>query len=223
MIVSRSYAWFRSLRWNRSQFGAVLWWTCSPIGQLVIVDEFRFQQMGPAEVAAEIRRKDAELGMRLADNSENLPRYTAAEPKLWDVDRGPTVAELFARAGCPLTKSSADRVQGWNVLSSAMQQTVSDPQRPGVALPLLVVAENCTQLRRLIPLLREGQGTGQQAKEDIDTKTESALVEALRIGIMSRPSATEVEALTPKVGTMGHALQQARDDSERDGAQDYFG
>src|SRR4051812_16420715 len=43
MIALRSYAWFRSLRWGRSNPGAVLWWLCSPFGQFIIIDEYRFQ------------------------------------------------------------------------------------------------------------------------------------------------------------------------------------
>ena len=207
MIVSRDWQHFRSLRWGRSQPGAVLWWTCSPIGQFVVCDELKFSQMDPAEVVAEVKKKDAILRMR------DPSRYFAAEPKLWEIDdeNAPTIAEMFARAGLPLRKSSGDRVQGWNQLSALMKLTVTDPAIHNDApRPALVIAENCAQLRRLIPLLREGQGAGVNAKEDIDTKTESALVEALRVGAMSRPWRTYVTPVTPSADQMGHALEQAR-------------
>lgn len=210
MNVSRSYAWFRSLRWGRSQFGGVLWWICSPIGEYVIVDELKFQQLDAPELVAKIRAKDAELRM------VSPCRYLAAEPKLWDIDTpdAPTLAEAFARAGMPLFKSSGDAIQGWNQLSALMNATVTDPKLYNDApRPALVIAESCTQLRRLLPLLREGQGTGQYAREDIDSKTEAALAHALRIGVMSRPSSTFVAPPTPPKGSMGESLARARRDS----------
>lgn len=225
MILRRDYAWFRSLRWGRSVPGAVLWWIATPLKQFVIVDEFKFSHLDPSECADEIRARDAALGMKFSDNSPNPPRYIAAESKLWKIDddnkTAPTIAELFARAQMPLLKSSGDRVQGWNVLSSLMKSKVCDPRFPDIELPALVVSEHCSQLRRLIPLLREGQGTGAAAKEDIDQKSDTALVEALRVGAMSRPSATEIEPPRPGPGTMGHALEQARHESEHD--PDYYG
>lgn len=210
MIVSRDWSWFRSLRWGRNQPGAVLWWACSPIGQYVIVDEWKFQQLDPPEVVANIRAHDFALRMK------EPARYCAAEPKLWEIDNphSPTLAEMFARAGLPLFMSSGDRVQGWNTLSALLKQTTTDPRIDGdLPRPALVIAESCAQLRRMIPLLREGQGAGANAKEDIDTKTDAAMVEALRIGAMSRPSKTALAEKRPEVGMMGHALERARRES----------
>lgn len=207
MNVSRQFAWCRSLRWGRSNSGACLWWICSPIGQYVIVDELKFQQLDPSEVVTQIKAKDARLRMA------NPCRYMAAEPALWKIDtpNAPTLAESFARAKMPLIESSGDRVQGWNQLSALMKATVTDPGIVNDApRPALVVSESCAQLRRLLPLLREGQGTGQNAREDIDTKTDAALAEALRIGAMSRPQPTLVVGKTPPKDSMGYALEQAR-------------
>lgn len=205
MIASRNWAWFRSMRWGRNAPGAVLWWLCSPLGQYVVIDELKFQHADPSEVSALIREHDKEL--RMADP----PRYLAAESRLWDIDRGPTVAELFARSGMAMSKTSSDLVQGWNQLSSLMKQIVTDPARPdALPTPALVVANNCGQLKRMIPLLREGKTN----KEDIDNATEACFVHALRIGIMSRPTPTSVAPRTPQPGTMGHALQQARELAE---------
>jgi hypothetical protein len=210
MNVSRNFAWFRSLRWGRSNYGGVLWWVCSPIGQYVIVDELRFQQLDVFEVADQIRAKDEALRM------VQPCRYMAAEPMLWKIDtpNAPTLAESFARAKMPLLESSGDRVQGWNQLSALMKLDVIDARdEKKTPLPALVVSESCSQLRRLIPLIREGQGTGQNAREDIDTKTDAALVEALRIGAMSRPQPTLVIGKTPDASMMGHALERARRES----------
>ncbi len=215
MNVSRNWAHFRSLRWGRSNYGGVLWWACSPIGQYVIVDELRFQQMDVPEVVAAIRAKDVALRM------VQPCRYMAAEPSLWKIDtpNAPTLAESFARAGMPLLESSGDRVQGWNQLSALMKLEVTDPRVADDApRPALVIADSCAQLRRSLPLIREGQGTGQHAREDIDTKTDAALVEALRIGAMSRPQPTLVIGKTPDASMMGHALERARRESRNNRA-----
>ncbi len=219
VTLRRDFAWFRSLKWGRSNAGACLWWICSPIGQFAVVDELRFQHADPSEVVELIRAKDAALGMKMPDDSPNPARYTAAEPKLWLVDRGPSIAELFARAQLPLMRSSDDRVQGWNVLSSLMKQSTVDPRDPDVKLPALVIAQTCPQLRRSLPLLREGKTN----HEDLDANTDAPFVEALRIGAMSRPSATEVQPLKPGPGTMGHALEQARNEAAESDGSDYFG
>ena len=208
MIVSRDYTTFRALRWGRQIPGAVLWFACAPNRQVIVIDELKFQNADPSEVVAMIRAKDDDLRM-------NQPcRYTAAEPLLWksDIPHGPTVAEGFALAGMPLIQSSGERVQGWNQVASALKQTVLDTSR-GVdqteTLPLLVIAATCRQLIRTLPLLREGD----TVKEDIDQKkgVDACLVEALRIGMMSRPSASSVNAKEPATGSMGHALAQARE------------
>lgn len=188
-----------------------MWWLCSPIGQYVICAELKFQQMDPIEVVTAIRAKDAALRL-----DAKRYRYTAAEPKLWEIDtpNAPTLAESFARASLPLVESSGDRIQGWNQLSALMKLEVTDPRiEKDAPRPALVVAESCAQLRRLLPLIREGQGTGQNAREDIDTKTDAALVEALRIGAMSRPQPTIAVHITPPKDSMGAALEKARAES----------
>lgn len=200
MIALRSYAWFRSLRWGRSNPGAVLWWLCSPLGQFIIIDEYRFQYADPSEVAAEVKRRDALL--RMTDRA----RYTAAEPKLWEVDRGPTIAESFMRAGLPLLKSSSDRIQGWNATSALLKQAVTIA---GELQPALVVASSCALLIRQLPTLREGK----TEHEDLDRSVDAALVEALRIGVMSRPASSAVHTPEPGEGTMGYALRRAREES----------
>lgn len=212
MIVSRQFAWFRSMKWARSANGGVLWWIATPIGQYCVVDELKFSQLDPSEVSKQIKAKDALLRMA------SPCRYMAAEPKLWEIDNpnAPTIAESFARAGMPLIQSSGDRVQGWNELSGLMRRSVTDPRIANDApRPALVVSENCSQLRRLLPLLREGQGTGANAREDIDTKTEAALAEALRIGAMSRPQPTISVTIAPPKDSMGAALERARAESRQ--------
>lgn len=202
MIALRSWSWFRSLRWGRSNPGAVLWWLCSPFGQFLIIDEYRFQYADPAEVAAEIARKDRALGLT------SPARYTAAEPELWDTDRGPTIAELFSRANLPLMKSSSKRVQGWNATSALLKQTVTIN---GVSQPALVVSSQCALLIRLLPTLREGKAD----REDLDKSVDTALVESLRIGVMSRPAAASIYTTEPGEGTVGYELQKAREESAR--------
>lgn len=222
MNISRQFAWFRSMRWGRNAPGAVLWWICSPIGQNIIIDEFKFQHADPAEVAQVIRERDAALGMCDANKQKTSARYLAAEPELWEVDRGPTIAELFARAGIPMVKSSSDRVQGWNQLAAEIKRTVTDPRQPNESpQPALVIAARCTMLKRSLPLLREGK----TKKEDIEPTPDACLVEALRIGIMSRPSPTVVGPLTPPPGTLGYELQEAREHaaSGMSDESDYYG
>lgn len=193
------------MRWGRNAPGAVLWWICAPNGQNVIMDEFRFQHLDPSEVALVVKQRDAAMRMTTP------ARYMAAEPRLWDVDRGVTIAELFSRSGLAMSKSSDDRVQGWNATSSLMKATVLEPDS-GVPLPALVVSTRCVQLIRMLPLLREGKTN----KEDLDASVDACLAEALRVGVMSRPSPTVLTTPAWRPDQMGYALQQAREAIDND-------
>lgn len=206
MIVRREWAHFRSLKWGRSKPGAVLWWVATPMNQFVVVAEMKFTHLDAPELKKLIDAKQAALGFTTP------VRYTAAEPLMWksDVENGPTLAESFARAGLPLMQVSGERIQGWNHVASLMKASVNID---GIQNPSLIVSESCEQLRRLIPLLREGQGLGVNAAEDIDQKTETSLADALRIGAMSRPAATFYEAPKPSEDQMGAALERARRES----------
>lgn len=105
------------------------------------------------------------------------PDYISADPSIWrETGVGQPISRQLMEAGMlPLRKASNERVAGWNRVREylALDET---------GLPSLVIHANCENLIRTLPDLPRDKNK----PEDIDTRTEDHLADALRYLCMSR-------------------------------------
>ena len=90
-----------------------------------------------------------------------------------------SIAEVFARGGVPLIKADNARIAGWQ----RIREYLADADD---AQPRLLIFRNCEHLIRTLPMLTFDE----RFVEDVCDHCEDHAPEALRYGLMSRPSAT---------------------------------
>ena len=95
-------------------------------------------------------------------------------------DTGPSLAEQMVQRGCrfrPSDRSKGSRVSGKNEIHRRLQ---IDEERDRAGIEIF---SSCTSLIAQLPVIPLDKNNS----EDVDTKAEDHLYDALRYGIMSRP------------------------------------
>lgn len=168
------YSWprFRAGDYGYSDHTGVLWFAVAPDGQLIVYRELYVNKVTAFDLADMVL--EAEDGDKI--------RYGVMDSNVWHNrgDTGPSMAEQMILKGCrwrPADKSKGSRVSGKNELHRRLQ---IDPftDQPG-----LVVFNTCRELIAQLPMLPLDKNN----PEDVDTKAEDHLYDALRYGIMTRP------------------------------------
>lgn len=191
--------WFRSMDWGRNQPGCVLWWAILPDHKLHIRREFKFQGMDEPEVAAGIKKIDAELGIKVS--------YTACDPSLKNKTgashkdgefTGQFIAETLGHYGVPCIGADNNRFNGWQRCSALLRDAPD-------GTPWLTVHSDCRYLLRSIAAAVSDKND----PDDVDTKSDDHALDAWRYGAMSRPNPAmpHKSQRTFAPGTMG-ALRQ---------------
>lgn len=120
----------------------------------------------PEDVAEMIQGRTA--GRRLA--------YTSADPSMWKVDGGPSMAERFLKKGVVLRKADNSRLVGYVEVRS---RVAGDEEGP-----MLFVTKNChAGFWRTMPDLVMDE----RHVEDVDTEQEDHVYDEVRYACMSRP------------------------------------
>jgi hypothetical protein len=119
--------------------------------------------------------------LELEANDGNI-KYGVLDSSCWHKrgDLGPSLAEQMISKGCrwrPSDRSAGSRIAGKNELHRRLQVDEYSDE------PRLVFFNNCTNLIAQLPIIP----LDKKNPEDIDTKSEDHLYDALRYGIMSRP------------------------------------
>lgn len=174
--IPASWRRFRAMDWGYRDPCCVLWFAVAPGGRVYIYREYYEREVLSSETARRIRELTG--GEKIA--------YTAASPDAWQcrgMDKsgdlpGMSIAEVFAHAGVPLIKADNTRVPGWQRVREYLSP--SDDGKPG-----LVIFDACRNLIRTLPMLTFDE----QFVEDVSGKCEDHAPEALRYGLMSRPTA----------------------------------
>lgn len=196
-VPGEDVQWFRCLDWGYNQPGVCLWIACLPDGRLYVVHEWPFRQTLASEAAKEILRRTRVLGSPYI-------RYTAADGHMFDkTGSGETMAETFQRAGVPLLRAENQkgaRKQGWQRLRHWLQRAPDEK-------PWLVIHPDCEYLARTLPALVMDDTD----PEDVDTTGDDHAADALRYGVMSRPSPTVIreDRRTPGPGSAGALMREA--------------
>lgn len=175
---------FRAMDWGYNDPCCVLWFAVAPDRRLYVYREIYQSKTLSSDMAKLIRQQ---TGFERVS-------YTAASPDAWaqrglkDAMGGESVAEVFAHAGVPLVKADNSRVAGWQ---RCRENFAVAPD----GMPYVQIFDCCVNLIRTLPLLSYDKHN----HEDVADGCEDHAGEALRYGLMSRPSPATVRKPSKRV------------------------
>lgn len=195
----------RWIDWGYSpHYGICLWVACLPNGRLYVFYEWKFngesskEKLVASEVAKKIRAYTVDEVLPLVA-SRRITR-SIADPSMWSGDghTGEDYAETFMRNGVNLQQADNDRVMGWGRLRHWLRLAPD-------GLPWIMFHPRCATTIRTIPgLVRD-----KSDPDDVDTTGEDHPGDAVRYGIMARPTPT-VMLIAPtliQVGSVADMLK----------------
>jgi len=171
--IPSNWVKFRACDYGYGSYTGVIWFAVSPSEQLVVYRELYVSKVLATDLA------DMILEMEAGDG--NI-RYGVLDSSLWHKrgDTGPSLAEQMIGRGCrwrPSDRSKGSRVAGKNEIHRRLQVDEFTEE------PRLVFFDTCTNVISQLPSIP----LDKKNPEDVDTKAEDHLYDALRYGIMSRP------------------------------------
>lgn len=173
--------------------GVCYWVACLPNGRLYVLYEWVFNGQGrpkmvPAEVAKKIKEYTKEV-FRLAGS--NRISKSVGDPSMFAKDghTGESYEETFGKNGVHLTAADNDRVMGWGRLRHWLRGHPEDSR------PWIMFHPRCVYAIRTIPgLVRDKHNP-----DDLDTNGEDHGADAIRYGVMGRPTPTRVVRSRPLI------------------------
>lgn len=176
--IPNSWRKFRACDYGYSSASGVLWFAVDPADETLIV----YRELYVSKVPAK------ELAHMVLDEEEGEAiHYGVLDSSLWHKrgDTGPSLAEQMIVEGCrwrPSDRSRGSRVAGKNELHRRLQVD-EDTGRAGIE-----IMSSCTNLIAQLPTLPMDKTN----PEDVNTKAEDHLYDALRYGIMTRPQSRSI-------------------------------
>ena len=174
--IPKNWPKFRACDYGYGSYSAVLWFTVAPDGQLVIYRELYVSKVLAKDLANKVLHLEEEDGTIL---------YGVLDSSCWHKrgDTGPSLAEQMILQGCrwrPSDRSAGSRIAGKNEVHRRLQvqQDIDEDNTPG-----MVIFHNCINLVSQLPSIP----LDPKNPEDVNTKSEDHLYDALRYGVMSRP------------------------------------
>ena len=171
--IPSNWVKFRACDYGYGSYSGVVWIAVSPSEQLVVYRELYVSKVLATDLA--------DMVLDLESGDGNI-RYGVLDSSLWHKrgDTGPSLAEQMIMRGCrwrPSDRSKGSRVSGKNEVHRRLQVDEFTEE------PRMVFFNNCTNIIAQLPAIP----LDKKNPEDVDTKAEDHLYDALRYGIMSRP------------------------------------
>jgi len=171
--IPRNWVKFRACDYGYGSYSGVLWFAVSPDEQIIVYRELYCSKVLATDLADMILDAEADDG--------NI-KYGVLDSSLWHKrgDTGPSLAEQMIMKGCrwrPSDRSKGSRVSGKNEIHRRLQVDEFTEE------PRLVFFNTCTNTVSQLPSIP----LDKKNPEDVDTRAEDHLYDALRYGIMSRP------------------------------------
>ena len=175
--IPKNWPKFRSCDYGYGSYSAVLWFAVAPDGQLVVYRELYVSKVLAKDLATKVLYLEEDDGTIL---------YGVLDSSCWHRrgDTGPSLAEQMITEGCrwrPSDRSAGSRISGKNELHRRLQIQELDGEVDKQAG--IVFFHNCIHIVSQLPSIP----LDAKNPEDVDTKSEDHLYDALRYGIMSRP------------------------------------
>ena len=171
--IPKNWVKFRACDYGYGSYSGVLWFAVAPDEQIIVYRELYVSKVLATDLADRI--------LELEENDGNI-KYGVLDSSLWHKrgDTGPSLAEQMVSRGCrfrPSDRSKGSRVSGKNEIHRRLQVDEFTEN------PRLVFFSTCTNTIAQLPALP----LDKKNPEDVDTKSEDHLYDALRYGIMTRP------------------------------------
>jgi len=188
--IPSSWPRFRAADYGYSSYTGVLWFAVAPDEQLIVYRELYVSKVLAEDLAARVLEE--EYGEKM--------RYGVLDSSLWHKrgDTGPSIAERMILRGCrwrPADRSKGSRIAGKNEIHRRLQvDEYTDA-------PRMVIFNTCRNLISQLPSLPLDKSN----PEDVDTKAEDHLYDALRYGVMTRPRSGLFD-LDPNSGRTGFQI-----------------
>lgn len=189
---------FRSFDWGSAKPFSVGWWAVvqdaftTPCGKTLprgcLVRYREWYGAKSPNVGLKLTAELVGAGIKEREAGDRIA-YGTADPAIWKVDGGPSIAERMVKAGATFKPADNKRVTGWDQLRGRLNGDEG--------LPMLVVFETCSDWWRTMPPLQHDRSQA----EDLDSNMEDHAADETRYACMSRPW-----LLTP--GTQPHRKQR---------------
>ena len=171
--IPRNWVKFRACDYGYGSYSAVVWFAVSPDEQLIVYRELYVSKVLATDLA--------DMILDLEQDDGNI-KYGVLDSSCWHKrgDTGPSLAEQMIVKGCrwrPSDRSAGSRKAGKNELHRRLQvdDYLEEPQ--------IVFFNTCTNTVAQLPSIP----LDKKNPEDVDTKAEDHIYDALRYGVMSRP------------------------------------
>jgi len=173
--IPNNWPKFRACDYGYGSYTGVVWIAVAPDEQLIVYREMYVSKVLATDLA----------DMILETESEEKIRYGVLDSSLWHKrgDTGPSLAEQMIVRGCrwrPADRSKGSRVAGKNELHRRLQIDEFTEE------PRMVIFDSCKNLISQLPAIPLDKNN----PEDVDTKSEDHLYDALRYGVMTRPKSS---------------------------------
>jgi len=171
--IPSSWTKFRACDYGYGSHTGVLWFAVAPDEQLIVYRELYVSKVLATDLADLVLE---------AEQNDGTMRYGVLDSSLWHRrgDTGPSLAEQMIMRGCrwrPSDRSKGSRIAGKNEIHRRLQIDEFTES------PRLVFFNNCTNTIAQLPIIPLDKSNS----EDVDTKSEDHLYDALRYGVMTRP------------------------------------
>ena len=171
--IPHSWTKFRACDYGYGSYTGVVWIAVTPAEQLVVYRELYASKVLATDLADMVLEAEADDGKI---------RYGVLDSSLWHKrgDTGPSLAEQMIIKGCrwrPSDRSKGSRIAGKNEIHRRLQVDEFTEE------PRLVFFNTCTNIISQLPSIPLDKNNS----EDVDTKSEDHLYDALRYGVMTRP------------------------------------
>lgn len=168
-----------------------------PRGAIICYKEWYGCKPNEPNTGLKLTAEQVADGIMRLERNEPKVAYRVADPSIWKVDGGPSIAERMYRYRADWNKNTerqalnfreADnsRVTGWDQMRHRMLGellSADTDDEPVFGDPLLFYTESCRDSIRLIPAMQHDE----TRVEDIDTDSEDHIADRDRYACMSRP------------------------------------
>jgi hypothetical protein len=171
--IPSNWVKFRACDYGYGSYSGVIWFAVSPDEQLIVYRELYVSKVLATDLADMVLDLESEDG--------NI-KYGVLDSSLWHRrgDTGPSLAEQMISRGCrwrPSDRSKGSRIAGKNEIHRRLQIDEFTEE------PRLIFFNTCTNIVSQLPSIP----LDKKNPEDVDTKAEDHLYDALRYGVMTRP------------------------------------
>lgn len=192
---------FCCMDWGFTKPFAIYWLAVNRQGRVIVYREFYGCQKDNFNTG--IKMPSPEVAQHAWDLSITEGVDTmVADPAIWNKsDDAPSIAENFSKVGWKMHKGNNDRKNGMLQFYNYLKETADEN-----GTPMMQVFNTCHGFIRTIPMLQPDPND----QEDVDTRLEDHIYDAIRYGLMSDFVGNPIAAIRRQNGS--YTLRHKREE-----------